>query len=148
MLSNKGEKMNLEGNEEGFLEIKKTFVEQGYEILHESQQNKKRDLFLIISKDGITEKIYCKYRREYFKSFDFQFAEQNGAGESINQEILQKCFAYQTDKIVFVYKTGEIRWCYPMQIKNYAESNNTIRTQNEKEITYCIPIELMEMLKP
>ena len=137
----------IDDNEQAFGKLKVILKEQGYTILHERPENKKRDLFLTIAKNAKRENIYCKYRREQFYTYSFQFPTEKGNGESINQEILRRTFALKTDRIIFAYQNGEVKYCYPLQIKNYAEANNTIRRQKGKEITYSFPIDLLNNLQ-
>lgn len=137
---------SIENNEQAFDYLKKELQKNDWHIIYESKENNNRDLFIATTNSKTTQRYYCKYHREYYLNYGHEFAMQGekGFGESINQKTLFQAIALKTDKIIFIYKNTETKYCYPQQILKYAETHQTIRQQKKGETTYSFPINLLQ----
>jgi len=135
----------IKDNEDAFAYFKALLLKTGKQIIAQRPENKKRDLFIVVQINGAEERCYCKYRREYYLTFAREFWKlgEKGFGETMNKQHLERATALDCDKLFFIYQNSEVRWCYTEQFRQYAENHNTIRKQKSGEITYAVPISLL-----
>jgi len=102
--------------------------------------NQKRHYF-IMTGNGLT--YWLLYKREFFRSFGKIFGYK-GCGESINKEWVECAIDnYEITAFIFVYPKGYVYIIPPLEIKKFAENNNTIRKTKSGETTYSVPISFL-----
>ncbi len=139
--------------------------ELGYTVLSESSCNAKRDLFIVVKRDGVVSKFYIKFRVSpafdsgkpvgFFQSFAEQFPEFYKAhcdlgcfGESVNLSVLEDAVRMGADKILFCFADEKVFWVYPLLFLNFGKEHNLIRQQYWQnspvpETTISIPFGLL-----
>lgn len=101
-------------------------------------------------------RYYIKYDREFFMTFAKQFPSQvadyeaeygekpSSIGESLNEEFINIATVQQCQEIIFVCESGKMYKIGTLQFKKIAEKFGFIRMQNDGEMTYSIPLDLLQ----
>lgn len=89
--------------------------------------------------------FWVVFKRKPFMSFGKIFdIEYDGAGESLNKDVVIEGDEKDVNKFLFVYSNGKIYSISPLKFKRYAQEEETIRETSSGETTYSVPMDLLE----
>lgn len=120
---------------------------RGWSVISTHPLNHKRH-YTIRFRDnkGKDHRYYVLFKRELFLSFGKIFGTE-GAGESLNFELLQTMEHRGIEKLLFVYESGNVYEIDPTEFLWIAEKNQYKRTQKNGEFTASVPITALTRFK-
>ncbi|KKU10805.1 MAG: hypothetical protein UX13_C0003G0017 [Candidatus Woesebacteria bacterium GW2011_GWB1_45_5] len=101
---------------------------------------------LVFEKGGIGYELYVLFKRsgKFFYSYDKIFKQGDGAGETINLDVLDTIVSSgRCPYIAVCYANGKIYKVDPKRWMEYAISHGTIREQYAGEKTASVPMALL-----
>ena len=135
---------------------------RGEKVLAVLYKNKMRHRYIITKyKENIVRKYYLMFKKEYYKSFQFEFENDEGYADSINEEWIDFAIDNNVAVLIFCYGNGYMYEIDPIEFKQKAFTNGWVREQDGedirvvngqqvamKETTYSLPLRLLNRLNP
>jgi hypothetical protein len=99
--------------------------------------NKRYAVVSFVGNDGVLQKFFVLFKRDFYMTFSKEHPEIGGVGETINVDALKWCFGSQIDKVIFLYENGSIYWISPQEV---AENGFKRLTMAENKEVYSFSI--------